>query len=71
MKRKLGLIGIIQLACLILGCLVSTTILISQDGFNFISFLQWSLFLYVVLSLLANVILSHKVAQGRAQEIVF
>ena len=71
MKRKLGLIGIIQLACLILSCLISTTILISQDGFNLISFLQWSLFLYVVLALLSNVILSHKVAQGRVQEVVF
>ena len=71
MKRKLGFIGIIQLACLILSCLISLTVLISQDGLNFVSFLQWGLFLYIVLMLLSNVILSHKIAQGRAQEIVF
>ena len=71
MKRKIGFVGLIQLACIILSILISLAILISQDGLSFISFLRWSVFLYVILVLLSNVILSHRFAQGRAQEILF
>ena len=71
MKRKFGFIGIIQLACIFLSSLISLSILLSQDGLTFVSFLRWSVFLYVILVLFSNVILSHKFAQGRVQEILF
>jgi type IV secretory pathway TraG/TraD family ATPase VirD4 len=71
MKRKIGFVGLIQLACIFLSTLISLTILISQGGLTFVSFLRWGIFLYVILMLLSNVILSHKFAQGRGQEILF
>ena len=71
MKRKIGFIGIIQLACIVLSWVISLAILISQDGLTFLSFVRWSIFTYVILLLLSNVVLSHKITQGRVQEIVF
>ena len=71
MKRKLGFIGIIQLVCGFLSCLISLSILMSQDGLTLGSFLQWGVFLYVILMLLSNVLLSHRFSQGRLQEILF
>ena len=71
MKRKFGFIGIIQLVCLALSILMSLWILIPQGGLSFISFIRLVLFLYVVLMLLSNVVLSHKFSQGRLQEILF
>ena len=71
MKRKIGFIGIIQLACIVLSWVISLAILISQDGLTFLSFVRWSIFTYVILLLLSNVVLSHKITQGRVQERVF
>ena len=71
MKRKIGFIGIIQLVCVFISVLLSLIITLSQNGSSFVSFLCWSLFLYVALMLLSNVALSHKFSQGRRQEILF
>ena len=71
MKRKLSFIGIIQLVCIFLGCAISLSVLIPTGGLTFLSFLRWSVFLYVILMILSNVVLSHKFAQGRVQEILF
>ena len=71
MKQKLGFIGIIQLVCVACSMLLSLAILIPQSALSFISFLRWSIFLYVILMLISNVVLSHKFAQGRLQEILF
>jgi type IV secretory pathway TraG/TraD family ATPase VirD4 len=71
MKRKLGFVGIIQLVCVVLSLIISVAILISQNAFSFIALVRWSIFLYVILMLLSNVVLSHKFAQGRLQEILF
>lgn len=71
MKHKIGFIGIIQLVCGVLSALISLFILISQESLTFVSFLRWLLFLYVILMLLSNVLLSHRFSEGRAQEILF
>ena len=71
MRDKLGFIGIIQLICATLSGVISVLILISQESLGFVSFLRWFIFLYVILMLLSNVVLSHRFAQGRAQEILF
>ena len=71
MKHKLGFIGIIQLVCVACSMLLSLAILIPQNALSFISFLRWGIFLYVILMLISNVVLSHKFAQGRLQEILF
>ena len=71
MKQKLGFVGIIQIACGFLSCLISLSVLLSQGGLTLVSFLRWSVFLYVILMLLSNVLLSHRFSQGRFQEVLF
>ena len=71
MKHKIGFIGIIQLVCALLSSIVSVSVLLSQESLTLISFLRWSIFLYVILMLLSNVMLSHRFSQGRLQEILF
>ena len=71
MKQKIGFIGIIQLVCAVLSGLISLFVLISQESLTFISFIRWFIFLYVILMLLSNVLLSHRFSKGRLQEILF
>ena len=71
MKQKIGFIGIIQLVCAVLSGAISLFVLISQECLTFISFLRWFIFLYIILMLLSNVMLSHRFSQGRVQEILF
>ena len=71
MKEKIGFIGIIQLICAGLSGAISLLILITQESLSFISFLRWFIFLYVILMLLSNVVLSHRFSKGRVQEILF
>ncbi len=71
MKRKIGFVGIIQLVCVFLSCVISLSILMSQGSLTFGSFLSWSLFLYVMFVLLSNVLFSHRFSQGRLQEVLF
>ena len=71
MKEKLGFIGIIQLICLALSGLISLFVLIAQESLAVVSFLRWFLFLYIILALLSNVVLSHRFASGRVQEVLF
>ena len=71
MKHKIGFIGIIQLVCGILSGLISLFVLVSQESLTVASFLRWFIFLYVMLMLLSNVMLSHRFSQGRLQEILF
>ena len=71
MKQKIGFIGIIQLVCAFLSGIISLSVLISQESLTFISFLRWFIFLYVILMLLSNVLLSHRFSEGRLQEILF
>ena len=71
MKQKIGFVGIIQLVCAALSAVLSLLILISQESLTFLSFLRWLIFLYVILMLLSNVVLSHRFSKGRVQEILF
>ena len=71
MKQKIGFIGIIQLVCAILSGLISFFVLIAQERLTLVSFFRWFIFLYVLLMLLSNVLLSHRFSKGRLQEILF
>ena len=71
MKHKIGFIGIIQLVCAALSSIISFAVLLSQESLTAVSFLRWFIFLYVILMLLSNVLLSHRFSQGRLQEILF
>ena len=71
MKQKIGFIGIIQLICAVLSGLISLFVLISQESLALVPFLRWFIFIYVILMLLSNVMLSHRFSKGRLQEILF
>ena len=71
MKHKIGFIGIIQLICAVSSGLISLFVLISQESLAFVPFIRWFIFLYVILMLLSNVMLSHRFSEGRLQEILF
>ena len=71
MKQKIGFIGIVQLICIAVSGLISLFALISQESLTFVSFLRWFVFIYVMLMLLSNVLLSHRFSEGRRQEILF
>ena len=71
MKQKIGFIGLIQLICGFLSGLISLAISISQESLTTAYFLRWFLFLYVILMLLSNVMLSHRFSKGRLQEVLF
>ncbi|MGN1060299.1 MAG: type IV secretory system conjugative DNA transfer family protein [Candidatus Coproplasma sp.] len=71
MIKKIGFIGIIQIIAVALGAILSFCVLWFGLGFNWLSFLRWTLFWYVMFMLLSNVLLSHKFAKGKAQEILF
>ena len=71
MKQKIGFITIIQLVCAAVSCLLTFGILTAQGALTFASFLRWGIFLYVLLMLLSNVLLSQRFSQGRLQEILF
>ena len=71
MKHKIGFVGIIQLVCAGLSSLISFGVLYSSNALTPLSFLRWGLFLYVILMLLSNVLLSHRFSQGKFQELLF
>jgi hypothetical protein len=69
--KKIGFIGIIQLVCAALSGAISLSVLLSQKSLTSHAFLRWFIFLYVLLMLLSNVLLSHRFSHGRLQEILF
>jgi len=71
MKQKIGFIGLIQLVCAFLSGMISLFVLMGQESLTLVSFLRWFIFIYVILMLLSNVLLSHRFSQGRMQEILF
>jgi ZIP family zinc transporter len=58
--KKIGFIGIIQLVCAALSGAISLSVLLSQKSLTSHAFLRWFIFLYVLLMLLSNVLLSHR-----------
>ena len=71
MKQKIRFIGIVQLICAVLSTILSLLVLISQESLTFVAFLRWFIFLYIILMLMSNVLLSHRFSEGRVQEILF
>jgi len=75
--KKIGAVGIISLVAFALANAISLPIMFEKlelsgiSGENAIIYAKWTVFFFVLLMLLANVLLSHKFLQGKGQEILF
>jgi len=75
--RKLGLFGIIQIACAIVSNLIVLPILYSQEmlivngKFQIFTAINWGAYFYVILMLFTTMLLSNKFAVGKFQELLF
>lgn len=69
--KRLGFVGIIQIVCFILGALISFGILKAGRMFSFKKEIFWTIYWYVNLMFLSNVLFSNKFAKGKAQEVIF
>ena len=75
-RKKIGIILLIQLVCLVLGAGISfivlhfTGVLYLASSFDYMTLIKWSIWLYVVFMLMSNVFFCRKLSDGRAQEIV-
>jgi len=76
--KKIGAVVLIQLVCIIIAHVITLPILFTQElvslenfGISYTIYLRWIIFWYAVLFMFSNVILSHKIAQGKTQELLF
>ena len=69
--KKIGFIGIIQLVCLALAVLVSYLLLSWGKIFTAQKLIFWTIYWYINLMLVSNVLFSNKFAKGKTQEIIF
>jgi len=75
--KKYGKIALIVLGCFVLANVISLPSLYVQNmlqsgiGFAVGNYLKWTIFFFIIIMLLCNVIFSHKFTQGRGQEILF
>jgi len=75
--RRLGIIGIIQIVCAILAVAIAAPVLYILDKlfineeFQLFTFLQWAIYIFVILLLFSTVFFSSKISKGKFQEIQF
>ncbi len=69
--KKFGFIGIIQLICLALAVLVSYFLLSWGKIFTAKKLIFWTIYWYINLMFVSNVLFSNKFAKGKTQEIIF
>ena len=71
MLKKIKFFGLIQIICAVIASLLSLFVLHANGMLNFGKWLQWEIFWYIMLMIFSNVIFAHRIAQGKAQEIIF
>ena len=69
--QKFRFITIAQLLCIALATIISAAILHFNNNLKLLTFLKWSVFLYLLLMLSFNSMFSHKFVEGKKQEILF
>ena len=69
--QKFRFITIAQLLCIALATIISGAILHFNNNLEFLTFLKWSVFLYLLIMLAFNAMFSHKFVEGKKQEILF
>ena len=69
--QKFRFITIAQLLCIALATIISAAILHFNNNLELLTFLKWSVFLYLLLMLSFNSMFSHKFVEGKKQEILF
>ena len=76
MKRSIAIITLIQLVCLDIAAGIGFLMAKSQgnlfvDGvFQFLPFLNYAIFFYIVLVLISNVVFCRRISDGNFQEII-
>ncbi|MCQ2399618.1 MAG: hypothetical protein MJ072_03840, partial [Clostridia bacterium] len=68
--RKIGAIAIIQIVCFLLANAITLPVLIGRNMMSTGEYLQWVIFWHIFFSLIANVVLSHRFLQRKAQELL-
>ena len=71
MLKKIKFIGLIQIICAAVASLLSFFVLHANGMLTFGKWLQWEIFWYIMLMIFSNVILAHRIAQGKVQEVLF
>ena len=71
MLKKIKFIGLIQIICAVIASLLSFLVLHANGMLSFGKWLQWEIFWYIMLMIFSNVIFAHRIAQGKAQEVLF
>ena len=69
--QKFRFITIAQLLCIALATIISGAILHFNNNLELLTFLKWSVFLYLLFMLAFNAMFSHKFVEGKKQEILF
>lgn len=69
--KKIGFIGLIQVICLVLAIAVSLCFLYFGNIYSPQKLLSWTIYWYINLMFVSNVLFSNKFAKGKTQEIIF
>lgn len=69
--KKIGSFGILLIISLAVGLIVSSVVLNLLGRFSYGKFILWALYFFIILMLFFNVILSHKIIEGKFQELLF
>ncbi len=75
--KKVGFVAIILLVCFILSNVLSIPVLykcgllVVEGRVNWSDYFHWVIFWFITFALFANVVMSHKIAEGKVQEILF
>lgn len=69
--KKFGFFGLIQLICVVLAVIVSLCFLKWGKIFSPHKLFNWTVYWYINLMFVSNVLFSNKFAKGKAQEILF
>ena len=68
--KNFRFISIVQLICITLSAAISALVLNSNNNLEFLTFIKWAVFLYILIMLTFNATMSHRFVEGKKQEIL-
>ena len=68
--KNFRFISIVQLICITLSATISALVLNSNNNLEFLTFIKWAVFLYILIMLTFNATMSHRFVEGKKQEIL-
>ena len=69
--KKFRFVTIASLICIALAVIISALVLYLNNNLELLTFIKWSVFIYVLIMLAFNAAMSHKFVEGKKQEILF